>query len=154
MLALYHQHMQGGNSESKHLEYESVDGDFTPEVIERACSNYARLLGIPHEEVTTGLILEKAPSLGIAGWADEYVEIRDNGLIASERRMRERQERSVGGSGDDSQDEVQDQNIQVVRLIAALGAQDNGKKTIIKAMAAKQGIDSEDAEDILEGRSD
>ena len=68
--------------------------------------------------------------------------------------MRERQERSLGGRGDSDCDDIQDQNVQIVKLIAALGAGDNGRRTILKAMAAKQGIDSEAAEDILDGRSD
>ena len=54
--------------------------------------------------------------------------------------MRERQGRSLGGIGDNDCDEIQDQNVQVVMLIAALGAHDNGRRTILKAMAAKQGI--------------
>ena len=109
--ALYHQHMQGGNSESKHPEYENVDDDFTPEVIGRACSNYARFTGMPRKAVTAELILERAPSLGIAGWAHDHVEIRDNVLIQSERRMRERQERTLGGIGDNDYDEIQGQNV-------------------------------------------
>ena len=77
-----------------------------------------------------------------------------NGLVKSERRMRERQERSLGDSGDSDCDDIQDQNVQVVKLIAALGAKDNGRRTILKAMAAKQGIDDQVADDILDGRSD
>ena len=61
---------QGGPGESKHQEYENIDDEFTPEAIERACSNHARFSGIPREAVIAELILERAPSLGINGWAD------------------------------------------------------------------------------------
>ena len=44
--------------------------------------------------------------------------------------------------------------MQMVKLIAAPGAKDNGRRTILKAMAAKQRIDSQIAEDILDGRFD
>ena len=144
----------GCPGESKHLESENIDDEFTPEVVKHACSNYARFSGIPREAVTAKLILERAPSLGIDGWADNYLEIRDNVLIQSERRMRERQERSLAGSGDSNCDDIQTQNVQIVKLIAALGAKDNGRRTILKAMAAKQSIDSQIAEDIIDGISD
>ena len=145
---------QGGPGKSKHQEYENIDDEFTPEVIERACSNYARFSGIPREAVNAELILERAPSLGINGWADSYLDIRDNGLIQSERRMRERQERSLGGNGDSDCHDIQDPNVQIVKLIVALGAEDNGRRTIFKAMAAKEGIDSQITEGILDGISD
>ena len=106
------------------------------------------------ETVTIDLILERAPSLGIGGWSDQYLEVRDKGLIDSEQRMRECQDRSLGGHGDHGSDDVQDQNVQIVKLIAALGAKENGRRIIPKAMAAKRGIDEQGADNILDGTSD
>ena len=50
--ALYHQDQQGGNPESKHVEFEIVDEEFPiflSDVIDRACANYVRFLGAPVE---------------------------------------------------------------------------------------------------------
>ena len=99
--ALYHQDQQGGNSESKHLEIDIVDDEFPmflPEVIDRACVNFARVWSVPVEAVNADIILERSPSLGIAGWSDPALMVLDNGLVDAERRMRERHERSLGGS--------------------------------------------------------
>ena len=83
--------------------------------------------------------------MGIAGWSDPYLEIRDYGLIDSERRMREQQERSLSGHIVDDED-TEDQNVQIIRLIAALGNKDSGRRLVLSAMAAKRGVSSEHTE--------
>ena len=103
--ALYHQYQQGGSWKSKHLEdFEIVYEDctefptFLPGVIDQAHVNFAKCWSLPFEAVDKKLILQKSSSLGIAGWSGPDLTVRDNGLIDSERRMRKRQERSLGGS--------------------------------------------------------
>ena len=158
--ALYHQDLQGGNSKSKHSnEDEIVYQDctefstFLPEVIDRARGNFAKFWNMPVEAVDEETIMKKSPSLGVAGWPDPYLEIRDYGLIASERRMREQQERSLSGHIVDDEG-TEDQNVQVIRLIAALGNKDSGRRAILSAMAAKQGVSSEqDIDDLMNGTS-
>ena len=45
--------------------------------------------------------------------------------------------------------------MQTIKFIAAIGAKGNGRKAVLKAMAAKQGIsDEQDFDDILDGSSD
>ena len=58
------------------------------------------------------VILQKSPSLGIAGWSEPDLTVRDYGLIDSERRMRERQERSLGGS-----DLADDEDIEKIEAV-------------------------------------
>ena len=96
-----------------------------------------------------------SPSLGIAGWSDPALVVLDNGLVDSERRMRERHERSLGGRDVCDDEDVEGQNVQVIRLIAALGEKDSGRRAILKAMALKQGMFSdEDVDDLLNGSSE
>ena len=93
--------------------------------------------------------------MGIAGWSDPSLAVRDNGLVDSEQRIRERQERSLGGHGSGESGDIQDQKVQIIKLISALGANGNGRKAILRAMAAKQGIfDEHDIDDIRDGSSD
>ena len=95
--------------------------------------------------------MEKSPSLGIAGWSVPYLELRDYGFIDSERRMREQQERFLSGHVVDDED-TEDQNVQIIRRIAALGNKDSGRRAILSAMAAKQGVSSDqDIDDLLSG---
>ena len=131
--ALYHQDLQGGNSKSKHpkedeIVYEGCTGfsTFLPEVIDRARVNFAKFWNMPVEAVDERIITEKSPSLGIAGRSDPNLEIRDHGLIDSERRMREQQERSLSGHIVDDEG-TEDQNVQIIQLIAALGNKDSGR---------------------------
>ena len=96
-----------------------------------------------------------SPSLGIAGWSDPALVVLDNGLVDSERRMRERHERSLGGRDVCDDEDVEGQNVQVIRLIAALGEKDSGRRAILKAMALKQGMFSDqDVDDLLNGSSE
>ena len=85
---------------------------------------------MPVEVVDEKLILEKSPSLGSAGWSDPALGVRDNGLIDSERRMRERPERTLGGHDIVDDEGVEDQNVQIIRLIAALGSKNSGRQAI------------------------
>ena len=66
--------------------------------------------------------------------------------------MREQQERSLSGHVVDDED-TEDQNVQIIRLIAALGGnKDRGRRAILSAMAATQGVSSEqDIDDLLSG---
>ena len=57
--------------------------------------------------------------------------------------------------GGDAFVEQADDNLQVVRLIAAMGTGDSGRRAILKAVAMKQGIVEENAiEDLINGKSD
>ena len=103
------------------------------------------------ESVDEKLIMKKSPSLGMAGWSDPYLELRDYGLIDSERRMREQQGRSLSGHVIDDEN-MEDQNVQIIRLIAALGKKDSGRRAVLSAMVAKQRVSSEqDIDDLLSG---
>jgi hypothetical protein len=156
--ALYHQDLQGGNPEWKHEEFEIVDDElpaFLPDVIDRACANYARFRSVPVDAVSADTIMMYSPSLGIAGWSDPALVVLDYGLVDSERRMRERQERSFGGRDVCDDEDVESQNVLVIRLIAALGEKDSGRRAILKAMALKQGMFSDqDVDDLLSGSSE
>ena len=158
MPALYCQDLQGGNPESKHEEFEIVDDEFPaflPDVIDRACANYARFKSVPVDAVSADTIMMYSSSLGIVGWSDPALVVLDNGLVDSERRMRERQERSLGGRDVCDDEDVEGQNVQVIRLIAALGEKDSGRRAILKAMALKQSMFSDqDVDDLLNGSSE
>lgn len=112
--ALYHQDTQGGNPESKHEEFEIVDDEFPtylPDVIDRACANYARSKSDPACD--------------------------------------------VGGRDVCDDKDVEGQNIQIIKLIAALGNKDSGRRAILKAMALKQGMFSdEDVDALINGSSE
>ena len=159
--ALYHQDLQGGNSKSKHPTEDEIVYEhctefsmFLPEVIDRARVNFAKFWEMPVEAVDEKTIMKKSPALGIAGWSDPYIEIRDYGLIDSERRMREQQERFLSGHTVDDEG-TEDQNVQIIRLIAALGNKNSGRRAILFAMAAKQGVSSEqDIDDLMNGTSE
>ena len=47
------------------------------------------------------------------------------------------------------------QNVQIIKVIAALGENDGGRRAILKAMALKQGMFSnQDVDDLLDGSSE
>ena len=104
---------------------------------------------MPVEAVGEKLIMQKSPSLGIAAWSDPALGERDSGPIDSERRMRKRQERALGGHDTVDDEDCEDQNVQIIRLIAALGSKDSGRRPILSAMAAKQRVSSEQEIDNL-----
>ena len=101
------------------------------------------------------LIVERCPFLGIVGWSDPALVVLDNGLIDSERGMRTQQERVVGGRDVCDDGDVENQNVQIIKLIAALGEKDSGRRAIPKAMAVKRGMFSDqDVDDLLDGSSE
>ena len=70
--ALYLQDLQGGNPESKHEEFEIVDDEFPaffPDVIDRACANYARFMSVSVDDISADAIMMHSPSFGNAGWS-------------------------------------------------------------------------------------
>ena len=77
------------------------------------------------------------------------------GLIDSERRMRERHERALGGRADGDDEDVENQHAQIIKFIAALGEKHHGSRAILKVMAVKQGISSDqDIDELLDGSAD
>ena len=78
--------------------------------------NFAKFWSMPVEAVDEKLIWEKSPSLGIAGWFDSALGVRDNVINDSELRMRERQERTLGGHDIVDDEGAEDQNVQIIRL--------------------------------------
>ena len=112
-------------------------------------------MGIPAEDVNADTILRHSPYLGIAGWSDPALVVLDDGLVDSGRQMRECQERSLISRDVCDDEDVENQNVQIVRFIAALGEKGSGRLAILKAMALKQGMFSDqDFDDILDGSSE
>ena len=110
---------------------------------------FAKCWHMPLEAVDGKLILEKSPSLGIAGWSDPTLPVRDNGINDSERRMRERQEHALRGHDRVNDEDVENHNVQIIRLIPALGSRDSGRRAILTAMAAKHCVSSDQQIDDL-----
>ena len=87
---------------------------------------------------------------GIAGWADPSTIIRNYEDID-----RERDERVATGScwafsgDDDLQSDVGKLNDQVLKIINVLGNHGAGRRAVLKAVASRQGIVSEDELDLL-----
>ena len=133
-----------------------TDATTCRDVIDCACANYAAwFLGVPPEDVDADTFLRRRPSLGIAGWSDPALVVLDNGFVDSEMPMHERQERSLGGRDVCDDEDVENQNMQIIKLIAALGEKDNCRRAILKAMAMKQGMFSDqDVDDLLKGSSE
>ena len=110
---------------------------------------------MPVGAVDEKLIMQKSLPLGIAGWSDPALGVRDDGLIDSERRMRERQERALGGHDNVDDEDTENQSVQIIRLIAAFGSKDSGRRAILSAMAAKQGVSSDhEIDDLLSGTAE
>ena len=53
--------------------------------------------------------------------------------------MRERQERSLGGHGGGECEDIQDQNVQIIKLIVAFGAKGNGRKGYPQSFGGEAG---------------
>ena len=69
--------------------------------------------------------------------------------------MRERQERAHGDYERADDEDAENQNVQIIKLISALGGKDGGRRAILKAMAVKQGISSDqDIDDIMNGSAE
>ena len=66
--ALHEDHCTGGRGESK-LEGEEVSL-FLPEVVDRACHQFAKFWNVSRAIVDEAMIVRHSPSLGIAGWSD------------------------------------------------------------------------------------
>ena len=57
--------------------------------------------------------------------------------------------------GENLGDIMRDQNVHIIKLISALGNKDSGRRTILKAMPANQGISSdEDINDLMSGSAE
>ena len=63
--------------------------------------------------------------------------------------MREHQERALGGHGRADDEDVENQNVQSIKLISALGSRHSGRQAIFAAMAAKQEVASDQKIDNL-----
>ena len=77
---------QGGRAESK-LDGK-MDSLFLPEVIDAACENFAKFWQVSRSLVDEDLIMRRSPSLGIAGWSDPHLVVRDYGEIDRDRRAK------------------------------------------------------------------
>ena len=114
-------------------EFEIVEEDynefptFLPKVIDQVRVNFVKFWSLPLEAVDMNLIVERCPSLGIAGWSDSALVVLDHGSNDSERRMREHQERALGGPGSGDDEDVENQKVQIIKLIPALGQKDSGR---------------------------
>ena len=164
--ALPDEQQHGGQGESKRFEGECVPSQFLPGVVDKACENFAKFWHWPREDVSESTVVYWSPALGIAGWSDPELRILDYGQIQAEKDERERREKqphiqpgaawSFGdkGSGQQVDQQAEEYNRQVTKLIEILGDPGAGRKAIIKAMAARQGITDEcEVDDLLKGRS-
>ena len=69
--------------------------------------------------------------------------------------MRERQERVLGGHDIVDDEDVENQTVEIIRLISALGSRDRGRRAILAVMAAKQGVSSgQEIDDLMSGRAE
>ena len=141
---------QGGHPESKLRVRDrkscAKDSLFLPEVLDVAYRNFAKFHEMLIEEVDEDVINAKSPGLGIAGWSDPRLVVLDYDVIESERRAREsrRSPWSFGEHDGCDDQETERLNTQMVQLIVALGERGSGRRAILKAVAEKQGIESED----------
>ena len=69
--------------------------------------------------------------------------------------MREHQERALGGHGRADDEDVENQNVQSIKLISALGSRDSGRRAILTATAAQQGVSSDqEIDDLMSGTAE
>ena len=141
--------------------------EFAPQQIERACENFAHFWNCSVNEVTQQIVEEFGSSLGIAGWSSPDLRLLNYGDIEAEKRDRERAQSTSGccaiGNGidggvegglDDGAIATEEHNRQVIKLIDALGQTGAGKRAVVRAIAAKQGINDEDElEKLYAGKS-
>jgi hypothetical protein len=164
--ALYHDHQQGGPARAKLTSGGAAE--FTPQQIERACENFAHFWHCPADDVTREIVEEFGSSLGIEGWSSPDLRLLSYRDIEAEKQERERAEAGSGcctigiGSGthvegelDDADEATREHNRQVIKLIDVLGQTGAGKRAVVRAIAVKQGIDSEDElEKMFAGKSE
>ena len=155
--ALQEEHSSGGREESK-LDGEEVSL-FLPEVIDRACHQFAKFWNISRAIVDETMINKHSPSLGIAGWSDPEVVVLDYEDIRREKLHYEKMSRQDAGwnLGSDGEDHAatEARNAQVARLINTLGESGAGKRAVLKAIAERQGVvDPDELEKLYEGKSD
>ena len=99
--------------------------------------------------------LGEEPVTGHRWMSDPTLTLQDNGPIDYESRMRERQEHSLGGHDIVDDEDVEHQNAQIIRLISALGNRDSGRRAILAAMDAKQGVSSnQEIDDLMSGTAE
>ena len=117
-------------------------------MIFNARRNFARFLSLDINDVDERGI-EKT-SLGIRGWA--VAGVLDNDAIDKEASERPQLNDPVnpwsfGSTSHDCDSDVH--NTQVVRLIAAMGENDSGRRAVLRAIAERQGISADHDLDML-----
>jgi hypothetical protein len=86
--------------------------------------------------------------LGVGGWA--VAGVLDNDSIDKEAEKRSQISDPVNPFGSADSDYDNDaHNVQVVRLIAALGENDSGRRAVLRAIAERQGISTDHDIDML-----
>ena len=84
----------------------------------------------------------------------EHLQHQQGGLAQSKLAPAERGCCSIGNS-DEEQETSDDHNRQVIKLIEMLGQTGDGRRAVVKALAAKQGIEGDDElEELYSGRSE
>jgi len=177
--ALYHHEQQGGLTKSKlhcrsvHFEGESCSegstardegppdrwrcdrhcasghiSEFSDDMVFNARRNFARFRSLDINDVGEQDI-EKT-SLGVRGWA--VAGVLDNDAIDKEVTERSQPSDPVnpwsyGSTDRDCDSDVH--NTYVVRLIAALGENDSGRRAVLRAIAERQGISADSDLDML-----
>ena len=132
---------------------------FLPEVIDRACQNFAKFHQKARIDVNEIMINKVSPSLGIAGWSDPHLNVLDYGEIEREKSAREKSKATTSCFNFDTVDaqcdvDMSKQNTEVAKIIELLGKDGAGRRAILKAVALQQGVTSEDElEKLYDGTS-
>ena len=121
---------------------------YPPEMIATASRNFAKFWHVDVETVTVDVIARVGSSLGIEGWSDPELVVLSYDDIERERREREAAQSvpcwAFGSPGDSfdmtCNDDVNNHNSQVSRILTTLGASGAGRRAVIRAVAERQGI--------------
>ena len=130
-----------------------------PEVVDRACHQFAKFWNVSRAIVDEAMINRHSPSLGVAGWSDPEIVVLDYDDIRREKLLYEKMSRPDAcwnvGSNSEEDDASEERNAQVARLINALGESGAGRRAVLKAVAERQGVDDpSELEKLYEGKSD
>ena len=115
--------------------------------------NFAKFYLLDVENINLDMI--NATSLGVEGWSDDRMVVRDYDQIDAGRRTWEDSNPGAnpcwafGASDDMFDDGAAKHNLQVLHMIEALGKHGSGKRAVVKALAARQGIVDEDQLELL-----
>ena len=121
------------------------DKAFSTQKLQSAKQNYVKFYEVNVDDVTITNL--KATSLQTAGWAyvsfSDYDEIERSRLAELDRVPLTAKRWAFDTPNDENG--VDMQNVQIAKLIVALGEDDSGRRAIFRAVAGMQGIVSDKA---------